>query len=156
MDKDTLTARELEAWKGFRSLVDALAPELLEQPGVNAEGWTVKDVLWHIAHWWDDLSGMLDEMRAGTFVEPPEDDAATDAENARVLEASRRLSLVDVEHGVDAARERMLAAWGALPTVDPDAEQQFVWETIEHYEEHLPDLQRFAAGSGAPAERDQR
>jgi hypothetical protein len=49
MDKATLTARELEAWHGFRSLIDTLAPERLERPGVNA-GVDVR-TLWYIAHW---------------------------------------------------------------------------------------------------------
>ncbi|GBC86203.1 hypothetical protein HRbin12_00189 [bacterium HR12] len=143
-DKRTLTERERDAWAEVRRLVDALPPERLEEPTVTAEGWTVKDVLWHIAHWWTDLARMLDEMREGTFVEPPDDEEATDAENARVLEESRSMSLADVEQGVDVARARMLAAWDALPEVDETAERWFLWETIEHYEEHLADLRRFA------------
>ncbi len=145
MGKDALTAREREAWTAFRSLIDAIAPERLEEPGVNAEGWTVKDVLWHVAYWWDDVAGMLDEMRTGSFVEPPEDEAATDAENARVLEASRAMSLAEVEQVLDDARGRMLAAWEALPEPDEAAERWFVWETIDHYQEHEADLRRFAA-----------
>ena len=147
MDKDELTLRERVAWLELRTLVDGLAPELLEQPGVNVEGWTVKDVLWHIAHWWDHLAGLLDEVRLGTFVEPTDDDAATDAENARVLEDSRGMPLADVERGVDEARGRVLAAWQALPELTEPAERWFVWETIEHYEEHLPGI-REAGGSG--------
>lgn len=148
MDKETLSAREGEAWAAFRSALDAIAPDRREAPGVNAEGWTVKDVLWHVAHWWDDLVGTLDSMRAGTYVEPPDDDAATDAENARVLEESGRMTLADVERGLVEARERVLAAWAALPEIDAAAEREFVWETIDHYEEHLPDLTAFAAGTG--------
>jgi len=144
MDKDALTLRERDAWAELEDVVDGLSPEQRERPGVNVEGWTVKDVLWHITHWWTDLAGMLDEMRAGTFTEPPEDDEATDAENARVLEESRRMSLADVERGVVAARDLMLAAWDRLPEIDEPAERWFVWETIEHYEEHLPGIRAFA------------
>jgi hypothetical protein len=144
MDKDALTLRERDAWAEFGGVVDGLTPEQRERPGVNVEGWTVKDVLWHIAHWWTDLAGMLDEMRAGTFTEPPEDDEATDAENARVLEESRRMSFADVERGVVAARDLMLAAWDPLPEIDEPAQRWFVWETIEHYEEHLPGIRALA------------
>lgn len=147
-DKQTLTEREGEAWAELRRLVDGLPRERLEEPTVTADGWTVKDVLWHIAHWWDHLAELLDAMREGTFVEPPEDDAATDAENARVLEESRSMSLEEVERGLEAARERMLAAWAALPEVDEPAERWFGWETVEHYEEHLADLRRFV-GEGS-------
>ena len=147
MDKAELTAREAETWATFRSEVDALTPEQMELPAANDDGWSVKDVLWHIAHWWSDLAGMIEEVNAGTpFVEPPEDDEATDAENARVLEESRALALDDVVGGVADARARLLAAWLGLAQVDPALEQWFVWETIEHYEEHLEDVRRVAAG----------
>lgn len=147
MDEQELGARERAAWAAFREAVDAIEPARRETPGVNVEGWTVKDVLWHVAHWWDDLAGTLEAMRAGTYVPPPEDDEATDAENARVLEESGRMSLADVDRGLNEARERMLAAWAALPEVDAAAEQEFVWETIDHYEEHLPGLRAFVGGA---------
>jgi len=148
MDKETLSTRERDSWAAFRAAVDRLTATQKEHPGMNADGWSVKDVLWHIAHWWTDLAGMLDEMREGAFAEPPEDDEATNAENAKVLEQSARMSLADVEQGVQMARGRMLSAWAALPEVDEPAERWFVWETIEHYEEHLADAQRFAAEVG--------
>jgi hypothetical protein len=109
----------------------------------EAEGWSTKDLLWHIAHWWGDLARMLDEIRAGTFSEPPEDDQATDEENARVLEEGRGMSLAEVELGLADARDRMLAAWTSMPETSEAAERWFVWETIEHYEEHEADLRRF-------------
>ncbi len=148
MDKDTLTTRERDAWAELRATVDRLTPEQHERPGANADGWSMKDVLWHIAHWWKDLTRMLGEMREGTFVEPEDDDERTNAENARTLEESRRMHLADVEQGVDMARGRMLAAWDALPEVTEPAERWFVWETIEHYEEHLEDARRFAEQNG--------
>jgi len=151
MDKDTLTAREDETWTAFRAAVDRLTREELERRGANADGWSMKDVLWHIAHWWSDLAGMLEEVIAGgAFVEPPEDDEATNTENAQVLEASRQMPLDDVERGVKAARERLLAAWSAVPEIDEALERWFVWETIEHYDEHLEDARRFADEVGRP------
>lgn len=143
MDRDGLTRAEAEAWAAFRRTLDRIPPEERERPAVGAGSWTVKDLLWHVAHWWDDLAGLLDAMRAGTYVESPADDEAVNAENARALEESARMSLDDVERGVGGARERMLAAWAALPEVDAAAEREFVWETIDHYEEHLTDLRRF-------------
>lgn len=144
MDKETLSARERDSWAEFRAAVDRLTATQKEHPGVNADGWSVKDVLWHIAHWWTDLAGMLGEMREGAFAEPPEDDEATNAENAKALEQSARMSLAAVEQGLEMARGRMLAAWAGLSVVDEAAERWFVGETIEHYEEHLADAQRFA------------
>lgn len=143
MDREELTRREAEAWGSFRTLADGVPEERRERSGVNVEGWTVKDVLWHVAHWWDDLTDTLERLRAGTFEEPPDEDDQTDAENARVLEESRRMSLGEVERGLGEARVRMLAAWATLPVVDEVAVKHFLWETVEHYEEHEPDLRRF-------------
>ncbi len=147
MERDDLTRREAAAWRAFVAVVDGVPAADHERRGVNIEGWTVKDVLWHVAYWWDDLAGTLERIRAGTFAEPPDDDG-TDEENARVLEASRRMPLDEVRSGLGAARARMLAAWAALPAVDQVAVKHFVWETIEHYEEHEPDLRRFAEEHG--------
>jgi hypothetical protein len=92
---------------------------------------------------------MVEEVVAGgTFVEPPEDDEATNAENAQVLEASRQMTIDAVERGVEVARARLLAAWVEVPEVDEALERWFVWETIEHYEEHLEDARRFAEQNG--------
>ena len=145
MDKDTLTEREAAAWAEFRAEVDRLTPEQREQPDANADGWSMRDVLWHIAHWWNDLAGMVEEVNlGGAFVEPPEDDEATNADNARILQASRQMTIDAVERGVEVARARLLAAWVEVPEVDEALERWFVWETIEHYEEHLEDSRRFA------------
>ena len=149
MDKEALSAREAEAWAAFRAEVDRLTPEQRELPEANADGWSMRDVLWHIAHWWNDLSGMIEDVnRGGTFVEPPEDDEATNADNARVLEASRQMTIEAVERGVEVARDRLLSAWGGLSEMDEALERWFVWETIEHYEEHQQDTEAFAARAG--------
>jgi hypothetical protein len=146
MTMDELTSREARDWAELRAAVDRLASEQLSTGAVNEDGWTTKDVLWHIAHWWDHLAGMLDAMGAGTFEEPPEDDAATDAENAVVLAESRGMDLRAVEDGIAATRERLLSAWAALPELTGPAERWFVWETIEHYEEHLPGISALEGG----------
>ena len=149
MEKQTLTEREAAAWAEFRAQVDRLTPEQREQPDANADGWSMRDVLWHIAHWWDDFAGMVEEVnRGGTFVEPPEDDEATNADNARILAESRQMTIDAVERRVLVARERLLAAWSALSELDEALERWFVWETIEHYEEHLDDARRFAEEVG--------
>lgn len=149
MDKEALSAREAEAWATFRAEVDRLTPEQRELPEANADGWSMRDVLWHIAHWWNDLAEMIEDVsRGGTFVEPPEDDEATNADNARVLEASRQMTIEAVERGVEVARDRLLSAWGELSEMDEALERWFVWETIEHYEEHQQDAEALAARAG--------
>lgn len=149
MDKQALTEREAAAWAGFRAEIDRLTPEQRTLPNANADGWAVRDVLWHIAYWWNDLAVMLEEVSAGTpFVEPPDDDEATNADNARILAESQQMTIDAVERGVQVARERLLAAWSELQDVEEGLERWFIWETIEHYEEHFEDARSFVEGLG--------
>jgi hypothetical protein len=144
MDKDEITRKEAVGWTELRVQVDRLTPAQRESPEVNADGWAVRDVLWHIAHWWTDLARMLDEMAEGTFTEPVDDDETTNADNAAVLERSRGMTIGAVEEGLVVARERMLAAWMAQTELTEAAERWFTWETIEHYTEHLDEVRGFA------------
>ena len=148
MDREELSQREAERWADLQAAVGRLTPEERERAGVNAEGWSAKDVLWHVAHWLDDLSRMLEEMREAAFVDEESSDEETDAENARVLAESQSMALVDVERGLEGAHERMLSAWSQLPEVTEVAEKWFVWETIEHYEEQLPGVLSLAQELG--------
>ena len=133
--REELTARETAGWEAFRAAVDAIPAERRESP-ILTEGWSVKDVLWHVAFWWEDLAPTYTALRAG-ITRP--DDEDTDTTNARVLDEGRELSLADVEDGVARSRAGMLAAWADAPD-DPTAGEAFVSETIEHYDEHLPAL----------------
>ena len=144
MDRHTLTRREEAGWAEFRSALDNLLPGQRETLAVNDDGWTARDLVWHVRYWWEHLTGMLEEMREGTFREPESDDALTDAQNAAVLVRARGKSFAESERGADEARSRMLEAWASLPEVDEAAARWFLWETIEHYEEHLAGLR--AAG----------
>ena len=137
-------AREAEAYKAFASAVTAVPIERREAP-VLADGWSVKDVLWHVVHWWRDGTASFLAMHAGTHQESDSSDDETDATNARVLEESRSMPIADVEVAVTAARTALLEAFATVAG-RPDADELFVSETIEHYDEHLPALRGVAGG----------
>jgi hypothetical protein len=136
---EELTLREAAAWDEFRAAVDAIPEDRRESP-ILTEGWSVKDVLWHVAFWWEDLAPTYAALRAAF---QRLDDGDTDTTNARVLDEGREMTLAEVESRVARSREGMLAAWADAPD-DPTAEETFVSETIEHYEEHLPWLRAVA------------
>ncbi|MGZ8624494.1 MAG: maleylpyruvate isomerase N-terminal domain-containing protein [Actinomycetota bacterium] len=137
--RDELTAREAAAWEEFRTAVDAIPVDRRASP-ILTDGWSVKDVLWHIVYWWEDLTPEYASIRSGM---PRVESEDTDTTNARVLDEGRELSLADVEAGVARSRSGMLATWADAPQ-DPRAEEWFIGETIEHYEEHLPWLRAVA------------
>ncbi len=131
MDRDDLLRREAEAWAEFSEAVAGVPAERREDP-VLADDWSVKDVLWHVVFWWEDGCATFEQMALGHFEEY---DGDTDATNARVLEESRNMYLTEIEAAVEPARDRLIAAYLAVPR-DERADDDFVAETIEHYEEH--------------------
>ena len=130
-----LIAREAEAWAAFAVAVSSVPLERREDP-VLPDGWSVKDVLWHVVYWWRDGIASFLAMHAGTYVETQTTDAETDATNARVLGESRAMPLAEVETALIRARTALLEAFASVAT-DPDAAELFESETIEHYEEHI-------------------
>ena len=136
--RDDLTTREAEAWAAFYRMVEAVPAARREEP-VLSDGWSVKDVLWHIAFWWSDLPGALDRIRTGT---PQGEGEGTDERNASALAQGRTRTFAEVEGEVVRTREALLAAWASAPE-GAKADEVFVWETIEHYEEHEPQLRAF-------------
>jgi hypothetical protein len=138
-------AREADAYREFASAVAAVPIERREEAALP-DGWSVKDALWHVVYWWRDGTTSFLAMHAGTH--PGHGDATdeddTDARNARVLEESRAMSLTEVEQSVTAARTALLESFATVAT-RPEAEELFVSETIEHYDEHIESIRALAA-----------
>ena len=134
---DDLTTREAGAWTTFESAVNAVPRDRRSEP-LLADGWSVKDTLWHVAYWWRIGAETFEQMATGAGqVDEPGD---TDEINAGALAESRAMSLEDVEAGVAQIRGRLLQAWASVSS-DPAAAETFAGETIEHYEDHLPALE---------------
>jgi Mycothiol maleylpyruvate isomerase N-terminal domain len=147
---DELTAREVEAWASFEAAVKAVPRERRSEPTLS-DGWSVKDVLWHVAFWWDECAATLERIHTGS--QDIDEDGDTDTINAGVLEASRAMTLEDVEAGMARIRERMLSAWartsedaaGDASDEEAAANEAFSSETIDHYDDHRAALQALAA-----------
>jgi Mycothiol maleylpyruvate isomerase N-terminal domain len=135
-------AEEARAFAEFEAAVAAVPRERMEE-AVLPDGWTVKDVLWHVAYWWGDGERTFRAIAAGTHT-GFDDDEETDVANARVLEESRSRSLQEVEAELGAVRGSFLAAFAPVAG-DATAVELFRSETIEHYEEHLPAVRTLGA-----------
>jgi hypothetical protein len=140
-----LAEQEAERWVEFEGVLQTVPQDRWDDPGA-VPGWTLKAIVRHVAGWLEDLVTHLEEMRGGTFVDPCESDDVIDARNARFAEQSVSMDADEVWNGLLAARAAALARWAELGTIDDAAIEWFVGETTEHYEEHLPDLRRVAAG----------
>jgi hypothetical protein len=119
------------------ALIDGLAPEQLEEPGIGEGLWSVKELLWHFCCWMAEAARQLERVRMGTY---EEQDWDTDGLNARYLEEGREQDFATVRAELAAARTRALQEWDALPKVTPEAVEWFGESGPEHYREHLADL----------------
>ena len=82
--REELTASEDRAWNAFHELIGKFREDELEIPGANADGWSAKDVMWHIGCWIAEAAQQLERIRLGTYEDREWDD--TDEINARILE----------------------------------------------------------------------
>jgi hypothetical protein len=135
--------REAAGWAAFTTALERIPRERWEAVGVMP-GWTVKDLLWHVAGWLVDCAGQLEAMREGRRVEDDATDEQTDARNAQLAAEARTMDLDAVWSGLLEARALVLRRWGELPEVDQTALDELELETWGHYEEHLPHLEAFA------------
>jgi hypothetical protein len=144
---------EREAWRPFEALV-ALDDAALERPVAAAHGWSGRDLMGHLVAWLEVSLAVARELAV--------DD--TSATRARI----------DAEWsaGGDAINDRLLREWAALPmaevrrrfesvpgelrgylTVVPESRwlkdaatlESFQGETIDHYREHVDDLEAILA-----------
>jgi len=147
---------EHDAWAPFEALAD-LPDSDLDQPVEGAHGWTGRDLMAHMIAW---QAVSLDAAR-----------------ELAVGEASPTIAKVDADweaRGGEVVNEEIQARWAALPldelratfrsqpgelrgtlTVVPEARwikhpthmESFNGETIDHYREHLPDLEAILAAA---------
>jgi Mycothiol maleylpyruvate isomerase N-terminal domain len=140
--REELLRAEAEGWEAFVALVDAVPPDLIELSGLNAEGWAVRDVMWHVAYWCADAARALSAMAEGRFdrVREPYGDAEVNRLNDRELERSRGMQVDEVRAELRRARAAMLGRFGALAVLTADADEWFEESGPAHYAEHAPEL----------------
>jgi hypothetical protein len=141
--REELLRREAEGWDRVASLVAELSAEQQERPGLSPEGWSVRDLLWHLAFWYDDAARALEQMRAGTWGgdDPSRVPGWADRVNDEELTRSRTMSTIEAREAWLRERRRMLEALGALAELTPDAEEWFEESGPTHAAAHLPELE---------------
>jgi hypothetical protein len=141
--REDLLRREAEAWSRIDGVVDAIAPDDLVRPGYTVDGWSVKDMMAHVAAWSNLAASILDEIAAGTWSghHVSDEPGGTDRLNAEWLERDRALDLDAVRSSWHSARARLLESFGDLGEITPYADEWFEESGPSHYAEHLPDLE---------------
>ena len=148
---------ERDGWRPYEAL-DKLTDEQLDAPVEGAHGWSGRDLMAHILQWQELSLAVAKELALGE--EAPsiarfnaDWDARGDAVNDDFIAACRALP-------VDEVRSRFRSVSGELRgylTVVPEtrwikhaAHQRFFYEeTLEHYDDHRPELAAILAAAGA-------
>ncbi|HTG48033.1 MAG TPA: maleylpyruvate isomerase N-terminal domain-containing protein [Actinomycetota bacterium] len=137
---ERLIAEEDAGWVAFSAMLHRIPPERLEEPGVTGEGWSAKDVMFHVGAWLAEASRQLERIREGTYVEPG---TSTQVLNDEWFALSRTLDAVTVRVELEASRVMARGSLGSLGAPTPLAVGWFEESGALHYAEHLPSLGRW-------------
>ena len=136
--RNDLLAKISQSHRAIREAIGALPASRWDDP--LPAGWTLKEMVGHLAFWESTIPAAIESLRAGSN---REDSGDVDAENARVGDEVRGLSREAVLGRWDDAHAEALAAARSL-TESELAEHSFTrkieGETFGHYPEHYADL----------------
>jgi hypothetical protein len=139
-DADALLADEDRGWLELTEVFGDVPPERFDEPSVTDEGWSPKDVMYHVAAWAEEAATVLGRIAAGTH---RESDPETQALNEAWFEMGRGLDDDVVRIRFAKGRIAMRQAFSRLTEVDANAWEWFEESGPRHYQEHLPDLRAF-------------
>jgi hypothetical protein len=148
---------ERDAWRPYEALA-ALSDEQLSRPVEAAHGWSGRDLMVHLLIWVEVALAAAKELAVGETSPTFERiDADWEARGEEAVNADFHAQWADVP--LDDVRARFAALPGELRgylTVVPETRwvkhpthlEEFIGETIEHYDDHKPDLEAILAAAG--------
>jgi hypothetical protein len=140
VDVDGLLADEERGWLELTEIFGDVPPDRFDEPSVTSDGWSPKDVMYHVAAGAEEAAKVLGRIAAGTH---RESDPDTQALNDEWFEAGHGLEDDIVRIRFAKGRVAMRQAFSRLSEVDANAWEWFEESGPRHYEEHLPDLLAF-------------
>ena len=152
-DAPRLLRDEDDAWRIISERFAQIPDDRFEEPTLTPEGWSPKDVMFHVAGWMADCGLQLERMRDGSFDPTEETRETIERQNQVWFDLSRVVSPADVRSRFPASRRRMIDAFRALgrnlgePT--PEAVEWFEESGALHYAKHDEDLRVFIEATRA-------
>lgn len=154
---------ERDSWRPFEALA-ALSDEALEQataPDSPAHGWSGRDLIAHMVGWREYLLAVARELALNEHSETQRlldeewDAVGADAVNERLALPWRDLPLAEVRQRLDSVPGELRGYLTVVPETrwvkNADVQRAFVETTLEHDDEHRPDLEAILAAAAAGA-----
>jgi hypothetical protein len=136
-DLEGLLTEEEVGWTALLAAFDAVPQERFEEGTVTPEGWSPKDLMFHVAAWCGECDTHLERMRTDTLVD---DGLDTDTRNLRFFEVSKGLDEPSVRAELLASRTQMREALRKFDHITPSAQEWFQESGVIHYADHVRDL----------------
>jgi hypothetical protein len=140
MTRDQLLEQLNAEFNALMDAVEGLSEEQMLKKWYD--GWSVRDILAHIAGWHWEMAGALERIARGERPTPEGEDYNSDRWNARFAEEAKDLSPDEVIDDLHASKEAFVAAALLLPEErfeEGRAAYRILMTTgIEHYREHRP------------------
>ena len=141
MNAQSVLEAEERGWAELTETFGRIPPDRFEDPTLTPDGWSPKDVMFHVAMWADEAATVLGRIAAGTHREGPLD---VDAMNEAWFAESKDMDADFVRLRFAKARVSMREVFKRLDQVDRAALEWFDESAAQHYQQHLPDLRAFA------------
>jgi hypothetical protein len=122
--KDQLLRLIAEVEQAEKELIASLSPEDRDLPG-QAEDWSPKDVLLHIAAWNRDL---VNRLEGSSSVGEPESLTGTDDANRRLYEAHAGIPWEDVQPMLEAEHARLASFVRGIEEQELSSTERFPWQ----------------------------
>lgn len=147
-ERQAVLATEEDAWAELVRAVASVPARARPEEGV-VPGWSTHDVVWHLAHWAGCGADAVESMAAGAVT--PDDDEATDLENAAITHVGRGMTWEEVFDQLEMNRVRSRVAVARFPGDVPErAIEFFVDYTTDHYLEHASQVRSFGMDRSRP------
>jgi hypothetical protein len=146
------------AWTPFESL-QGLSDVDLAASVEGAHGWAGRDLIAHLVAWLGDAIEVARELETGDQSATRERSrrefrARGDEINAGIQAAWRALPMTEVRTRMRSMRLELRERLAALPAArwheNPEDVRFFHIYTVEHYEDHLPDLEAVLGHTSGP------
>lgn len=117
-------------------------------------GWTIRELILHLWRWEEFALNLYPVLKEGKQPDTPQNDAELDAINAKILIDFQDLSTEEILHHERAAYEQLIKFLEQVPEEDLFATNTFawtegqpfvnwiLWNSTEHYQEHLLDVEK--------------